>query len=93
MISSFDESVVKVNYPIEDGGPALHRNALEDGEHCEADVIEGGDPPVRPLPLLQTRTGRAVAYVGPEWRHRLVVCVARRWTITFIYCFTCTHKT
>ena len=32
-----------VTYPIEDRRPALHGNALEDGEHGKADVVERGD--------------------------------------------------
>lgn len=74
---------VVVSYPIEDGSPALHSDALEDGEHGEADVIEGGYPPIRSLPLLQARAARAVTHVGPEWCHGLIVRVARRWTFTF----------
>lgn len=42
-------------YPIEDGCPALHCDALEDGEHREADIVERSDALVRPLPLFQAR--------------------------------------
>lgn len=48
----FNNVSSEVAYPIEDGGPALHGDALEDSEHSEADVVEGRDAPVRPLPLL-----------------------------------------
>ncbi len=30
-------------YPVHDGGPALHGDTLENGEHGEGDVVEGGD--------------------------------------------------
>ena len=37
---------------------------LEDGKHGKADVVEGGDPVVGPLPLLQADGHRQVAGVG-----------------------------
>ena len=40
-------------YPIKYGRPPLHGDALEDGQHGEPDIVEGGDPEVRALPLLQ----------------------------------------
>ena len=39
--------------PIENGGPALHGDTLEDGEHGKDNVVEAGDPLVRALPVLQ----------------------------------------
>ena len=48
-------------YPVEDGCPALHRDALEHCQHGEDDVVKGGDPVVGPLPLLQ-----ADRLVGPK---------------------------
>ena len=50
-----------MTYPVHDGGPALHGDALEHGQHGVDDVVEGGDPVVGPLPLLQ-----AHALVRPE---------------------------
>lgn len=55
-------------YPIEDGSPALHGDALEDGKHGEADVVEGRDASVRPLPLLQARAFLILAEFCPERR-------------------------
>ena len=40
-----------ITYGVEDVGPALEGNALEDGEHGEAEVIEVSDTPVRPVPV------------------------------------------
>ena len=37
---------------------------LEDCEHGKADVVEGGDPVVGPLPLLQADGHGQVAGVG-----------------------------
>ena len=48
-------------YPVEDGCPALHSDALEHSQHGEDDVVKGGDPVVGPLPLLQ-----ADRLVGPK---------------------------
>lgn len=39
--------------PVQDGGPSLHGDALEDGEHGEDDVVEAGDPLVGTLPVLK----------------------------------------
>ena len=50
-----------MTYPVHDGGPPLHGDALEHGQHGMDDVVEGGDPVVGPLPLLQ-----AHALVRPE---------------------------
>ena len=50
-----------MTYPVHDGCPALHGDALEHGQHSMDDVVEGGDPVVGPLPLLQ-----AHALVRPE---------------------------
>ena len=40
-------------HPVEDRGPALHGDALEDGEHGKDNVVEAGDPLVWSLPVLQ----------------------------------------
>ena len=37
---------------IEHIGPALHGDALEDGEHGQAEVVKVGDAVVGPLPPL-----------------------------------------
>ena len=44
---------VSLTHPVEDRGPALHGDALEDGEHGKDDVVEAGDPLVWTLPVLQ----------------------------------------
>ena len=35
---------------VHDVSPALHGDALEDGQHGQAEVVEVGDAPVGPLP-------------------------------------------
>ena len=45
--------VADETYPVEDRRPALHGDALEDGEHGQDNVVEAGDPLVGPLPVLQ----------------------------------------
>lgn len=39
------------SYPVEDISPALHRDALENRQHGEEDVVEVGDAAVGALPL------------------------------------------
>ena len=41
------------SHPVHDGGPTLHGDTLEGGEHGQHDVVEAGDPLVRTSPLLQ----------------------------------------
>lgn len=67
-----------VDYPIENGGPALHGDALEHGQHGEADVVEGGDAEIGALPLLEAQRRVVVADVAAGDRLRGVVRVARR---------------
>ena len=62
--------------PVQDLRPALHGDALEDGEHGVADVVEGGDAVVGPLPLLQADGDLGLAGVGAHGGRRLVVRVA-----------------
>lgn len=38
-------------YVVHDGGPALHGDALEDGQHGETEVVEVGDAAVRSDPV------------------------------------------
>lgn len=57
-----------MTHPIEDGSPALHGDALEDGEHGEPDVVEGRDALVRPIPFLEARAFVVLAHVGPVRR-------------------------
>ncbi len=54
----------RMSYPVEDGGPALHRDALEHGQHGKADVVEGGDAVVGSLPLLEADGDVGVAGIG-----------------------------
>ena len=51
----------RFSHPVHDGGPALHGDALEGGEHRQHDVVEAGDAGVRTRPLLQ-----ANGLIGPE---------------------------
>lgn len=37
---------------VEDVGPSLHGDALEDGEHSKEDIVKVGDAVVGPLPVL-----------------------------------------
>ena len=43
----------RFSHPVHDGGPALHGDALEGGEHGQHDVVEAGDPLVGARPLLK----------------------------------------
>ena len=61
IIQGFTFEELCMTDPVHDGGPPLHGDALEHGEHGVDDVVEGGDPVVGPLPLLQ-----AHALVRPE---------------------------
>lgn len=63
---------------VEDVGPSLHGDALEDGEHSEEDVVEVGDAVVGPLPVLPAG-GPALALPGrgllSAWKiSHLVTC-------------------
>ena len=40
--------------PVEHVGPALEGDALEHGEHGQAEVVEAGDAPLGALPLPPT---------------------------------------
>ena len=63
---TFEELLL--TYPVHDGGPPLHGDALEHGQHGMDDVVEGGDPVVGPLPLLQ-----AHALVRPELKEHHII--------------------
>ena len=54
-------TLMKWTHPVHDGSPALHGDTLEHSEHGEDDVVEGGDPIVGALPLLQ-----ADWLIGPD---------------------------
>ena len=41
-------------YPVKNLCPPLEGDALEDGEHGLAEVVEASDAPLRPLPVLAT---------------------------------------
>ena len=56
-MNSSNEASVKVNrkvsaYIVHNARPALHRNALKDGQHRQTEVVEVRDAPVGPDPLL-----------------------------------------
>ncbi len=53
-------------HPVHDGRPPLHGDALEDGEHGQEDVVEGGDAVVGSLPLLHADGHVLRAGVGPR---------------------------
>ena len=57
-----------LSYRIKYGRPPFHGDTLEDCEHGKADVVEGGDPVVGPLPLLQADGHVLVAHVGAKRR-------------------------
>ena len=44
----------RLSHPVEHVGPALEGDALEDGEHGQAEVVEAGDAPLGALPLPAT---------------------------------------
>ncbi len=51
-------------YPVKDWSPSFHGDTLEDGEHGQADVVEGGDAVVGPLPLFEADGDIVVAGVA-----------------------------
>ena len=63
-------------HPVQYGRPPLHGDALEDCEHGEPDVVEGGDAEVGPLPLLQADGHVEVAGVGAQGGRGLGAVVA-----------------
>jgi len=77
IFSIFEVSIFFKTYPVKYGCPALHCDALEDGQHGEPDVVERGDPEVRPLPLLQADGDVGLAGVSTGWGLGRVVRVAR----------------
>lgn len=78
-----------MRYPVQYGSPALHGDALEDGEHGEADVVEAGDAAVWSLPAIGALRGISVAHVGTHWRLVLVVRVARIWLFAVLNYLLC----
>jgi len=58
-------------YVVEDGRPAFHRDALEDGEHRVDDVVEADDAVLRSLPVgLARRPVAARVAAAPARRVR-----------------------
>lgn len=49
----------RITYPIQNGCPSFHGDALEHGEHSQPDVVERRDPVVGTFPLFYAR-GRHV---------------------------------
>lgn len=76
-------------YPVENGRPAFHRDALEHSQHGEPDVVEAGDPEVGTLPLFDAHAVAAVAHVSTGRCYRVVVRVARRWKLTLLDYLSC----
>lgn len=79
--------MLDVSYPIHSWRPSLHRDALEHGQHSEADVVKVRDAIVGTLPLLDARTLVVIAQVHSGWQfdvHRVVVVVARRRQVAFL---------
>lgn len=73
-----DPSSPPPTYPVENLRPSLHGDALEDGQHGEEDVVEGGDAVVGPLPALLALGGGRTD-VGALRRLGLVhQCAGRR---------------
>jgi len=56
-------------YVVHDFNPSFHRDALEDGQHCEAEVVEAGDAAVRSDP---------VRVADPAQLRRALVALAAR---------------
>jgi len=70
-------------YPVQDGGPAFHCDALEYGEHGKTNVIKWGDSIVRPLPTLMA-----------DWNIGITNIAAMRGIIIFVMRITrCCHLT
>jgi len=65
-----------MTYPVEDGCPSFHGDALEDSDACIDDVVEGGNTIVWPLPFFQTYCNVRITAVTPTGSRRGVVGVA-----------------
>lgn len=66
------------SYPVQNGGPPLHGDALEDGEHGKANVIKVCDSVVRPIPGIEARRVVGVADEAASRSRSRIVCVAGR---------------
>lgn len=60
-----DPSVRINTYIVEQVGPALHGDTLEDGENSEQYVVELGDAIVWSKPILSTR---GALWTQPRWK-------------------------
>lgn len=73
-------------YPVQDGGPAFHSDALEYGEHGKTDVIKRGDPIVRPLPTLMADGNVGITHIATNWGIIIFVMrITRRCHLTFFH--------
>ena len=68
---------IKFSYPVQDRGPSLHGDALEDRKHGIDDVVERRYAVVRPLPLLQADRDLRVAAKAARWSDGGLIGVAR----------------
>lgn len=64
-------------YPVQDGSPPFHGDALENGEHGQSDVIERCDPVVGTYPVLYARGCRVITEIRVV-RLRFLVCIRVR---------------
>lgn len=76
-------------YPVQDCRPALHRDALKDGQHGEPNIIEAGNTEVGSFPLLDARAVAAVADVRTGRCYRVVICIARRREFALLHDLSC----
>ena len=65
-------TLIHITYVVHDGGPAFHGDALKDGEHSEADIVEADDAPLGSFPvrlaLRYVARASEPASVGRRWR-------------------------
>ena len=51
---SCEQQRLRLTDPVHDGRPSLVRDNLEDGKHCQTEVVEVSDPVVRSFPVAAT---------------------------------------
>lgn len=69
-------------YPVKNGRPSFHGNALENGQHGKEDIVERGDAVVGPLPAFPangrvwTNVGTFGGFIGLHHRAWRLILVA-----------------
>lgn len=71
-----DRSSATTTHVVKHFGPALEGDALEDGQHGQAEVVEIRDAPIRPLPKLL-----AAIIVGSHVVALVAARSARNWIV------------